>query len=206
MRDSLTDQTIALAGLAQAACLVQQIARRGQADDGPMAASLASLFKIDARDTADVYGGIAGIQLGLRQLLKQLGGPGMDPEQAGYAATLLILERKFMADSAMVDTIRNSVERIALKAEGCPSVLDDTVVADLAGLYQQTISTLMPKVMVGGEPGHLRQTRNTDRIRALLLAGLRAAVLWRQCGGNRWKLFFQRRRILDSARSLLEHS
>nr|WP_255210859.1 DUF489 family protein [Methylogaea oryzae] len=61
---------------------------------------MASLFKIDAKDAPDVFGGLGGIQLGLRQLLKQLGGPGMDPEQAGYAATLLILERKFMADSA----------------------------------------------------------------------------------------------------------
>ncbi|BBL69540.1 high frequency lysogenization protein HflD [Methylogaea oryzae] len=203
MSDSLTQQTIALAGLAQSACLVQQIARRGQADDAAMAASLASLFKIDAKDAPDVFGGLGGIQLGLRQLLKQLGGPGMDPEQAGYAATLLILERKFMADSAMVDAVRDGVERIALKAEHSPSILDDSVVAELAGLYQQTISTLLPKVMVGGEPGYLRQTRNTDHIRALLLAGIRSAVLWRQSGGNRWKLFFQRRRVLDTAVSLL---
>nr|WP_255210858.1 DUF489 family protein [Methylogaea oryzae] len=92
---------------------------------------------------------------------------------------------------------------MALKAEHSPSILDDSVVAELAGLYQQTISTLLPKVMVGGEPGYLRQTRNTDHIRALLLAGIRSAVLWRQSGGNRWKLFFQRRRVLDTAVSLL---
>ncbi|WP_255210860.1 hypothetical protein [Methylogaea oryzae] len=35
MSDSLTQQTIALAGLAQSACLVQQIARRGQATTPP---------------------------------------------------------------------------------------------------------------------------------------------------------------------------
>lgn len=206
MSDDFTDQTIALAGLAQAACLVQQIARRGQAEDGPMEASLASLFKIDAASVAEVFGGLSGVQLGLRQLVKQLSGPGMDPEQASYATTLLVLERKFMADSDQVDWIRAGITDIEGKFQGEPSMLDDALVAELAGLYQKTISTLVPKVMVGGEPGYLRQTRNTDRIRALLLAGIRSAVLWRQCGGNRWRLFFQRRRIYETARALLEQS
>lgn len=200
---ALDNQTLALAGIAQATCLVQQIARRGQADEGPMAASLASILKINAEDVADVFGGVAGVQLGLRQLLKQLGGTSMEPEQASYAATLLLLERNFITQPSMVDHVRKGIERITLRPEGCPTVLDDAVVAELAALYQQTISTLMPKVMVGGEAGYLHQPRNSNRIRALLLAGLRSAVLWRQCGGDRWRLFFQRRRILDSANSLL---
>lgn len=204
MHDTLSNQTIALAGLAQACCLVQQIARRGGADEAPMVASLASLFKIDAEDAPDVFGGLPGVQLGLRQLLKQLGGSGMDPEQANYATSLLILERRFMADSDMVELVHDGIVRIGQLNDGRLSVLDETVAAELSALYQRTISTLVPKVMVGGEPGYLRQTRNTDRIRALLLAGLRAAVLWRQCGGSRWKLFFQRGRILNTAHALLE--
>lgn len=211
MLNTLPNQTLALAGLAQVAFLVQQIARRGQADEAPMTASLASLFKLNPESAVDVYGGLDGVQLGLRQLLKQLGGPRMDPEQASYAATLLVLERRFMADASMVDAVRQGIERItplafpATDADKSPApLLNDKVVAELAALYQQTVSTLVPKVMVGGEPTYLRQERNTDHIRALLLAGLRSAVLWRQCGGNRWRLFFQRARIVETARMLLD--
>ena len=41
-----------------------------------------------------------------------------------------------------------------------------------------------------------------DLIRALLLAGIRSAFLWRQLGGRRWKLLFRRRRLLALSREL----
>jgi len=37
----------------------------------------------------------------------------------------------------------------------------------------------------------------------LLLAGIRATLLWRQCGGSRWKLLFFRKKIQDEAKFLL---
>jgi high frequency lysogenization protein len=40
-------------------------------------------------------------------------------------------------------------------------------------------------------------------VRALLLAGMRAAVLWHQCGGSRLKLIIQRRPLLECAKGLL---
>ena len=49
----------------------------------------------------------------------------------------------------------------------------------------------------------LQNPRNAERIRALLLAGIRSATLWRQLGGNRWQLFFSRRKILKDAYALL---
>ena len=39
-------------------------------------------------------------------------------------------------------------------------------------------------------------------IRALLLAGIRSAVLWRQLGGRRWRLVTQRQRLLQIAHDL----
>ncbi len=43
---------------------------------------------------------------------------------------------------------------------------------------------------------HLQQTDNAAKIRALLLAGIRSARLWRQLGGHRWQLIFSRRKLL----------
>jgi high frequency lysogenization protein len=44
---------------------------------------------------------------------------------------------------------------------------------------------LSPRIMVNGDPAHLNNPENANRIRALLLAGIRAAMLWRQSGGGR---------------------
>mgnify|MGYP003589576645 CR=1 FL=1 len=43
------------------------------------------------------------------------------------------------------------------------------------------------------------------RIRAALLAAVRAAVLWRQMGGSHLRLFFGRRRLAARARALQTH-
>ncbi|HLR87578.1 MAG TPA: DUF489 family protein, partial [Wenzhouxiangella sp.] len=40
-------------------------------------------------------------------------------------------------------------------------------------------------------------------VRAILLAGLRSAILWHQVGGRQWQLIFRRGKMLQEARSLL---
>jgi high frequency lysogenization protein len=205
MLNTIPNQTIALAGLAQAIHLVQQVARHGAADEDDLGVCIASVLKIDADSVVEVYGGLAGVRTGLRRLLAQLGGDrGFEPEQARYAAALMMLEPRFMTDADMVKAVRRGVEDAARLAEARGSVLNGDVMARLSGLYQATLSTLEPRVMVSGEPVHLNRAENTDRIRALLLAGIRAIVLWRQCGGARWKLLFSRGAVLRCAKELLK--
>jgi high frequency lysogenization protein len=74
--------------------------------------------------------------------------------------------------------------------------------ATLAGCYQQTISTLQPRIMVHGEASLLADPDNQQRIRTLLLAAIRAAVLWRQCGGGRLTLLLRRKALLQSLERL----
>jgi len=50
---------------------------------------------------------------------------------------------------------------------------------------------------------YLQQSTNAARIRALLLAGIRSARLWRQLGGHRWQLLFSRRKLLAELYPLL---
>ncbi|MCG8433413.1 MAG: DUF489 family protein, partial [Gammaproteobacteria bacterium] len=80
----------------------------------------------------------------------------------------------------------------------------DNVLANLADTYVNTIGTLRPRVLVNGEHGHLQNPRNVNLIRALLLAGIRSATLWYQCGGSRWNLLFSRRSFLAAADELLQ--
>lgn len=205
MEKTLTHQAIALAGLSQAVLLVQQIARRGSADLDAMKTSIGSTLKIDADDILDVYGGLAGLETGLRQMERQLAEPRqVDPELARYASTLIFLEGQVMKRPEMVDAIGVAVQRAQAAAERSGDILDDGVFEALAYGYQQTLSQLKPRVMVSGEQRYLSEQRNSDRIRALLLAGVRSALLWRQAGGVRWKLLFVRSSLQREARRLRE--
>ena len=62
MRASV-EQTIALAGVFQAASLVDQIARQGLVSQDALEASVASLFVTNPNNTEDVYGGADQLRL-----------------------------------------------------------------------------------------------------------------------------------------------
>ncbi|MDQ4147727.1 MAG: DUF489 family protein, partial [Pseudomonadota bacterium] len=77
------------------------------------------------------------------------------------------------------------------------------VISRLADTYQRSISELTPRIIVHGEESYLSNPDNASRIRALLLAGIRAAVLWRQAAGNRWRLLVGRNAMLRDIEALL---
>jgi high frequency lysogenization protein len=198
------NQAIALAGLAQAVHLVQQIAKRGQADEEAMATSIGSVLKIDADSVEDVIGGLSGLKDGLLKLKQQLGGrESIDPEHARYSAMLVFLESKLEKRPDVQQRIREGVERAALQAQRT-KVTDQEVLEILAETYHKNISPLGPRIIVSGERIFLTDPENAHKIRALLLAGIRAAVLWRQCGGARWKFLLNRRKLQQETQALLD--
>jgi len=65
------------------------------------------------------------------------------------------------------------------------------------------ISPLGPRIQVTGSPAVLQNSLLQSKVRATLLAGIRAAVLWQQVGGGRLQLMFSRQRLLREAKSIL---
>ena len=207
MDPSLTHQTIALAGLAQSVHLVQQIAQRGWADDEAMAPVIGSVLMVDAENIEAVYGGLVGLKLGFSTLIQQLSEPRqVDPELARYASTLLFLERELLKRPPMIEVMGAAILKAVQARDVTGTLLDGQVLAAMARGYLATISTLKPKVIVSGEQRFLAEAHHADRIRALLLAGIRSALLWRQAGGSRWKILFIRGRIRSEAERLLKGS
>jgi len=205
MTHTLTDRTMALAALFQAAQLVQHVARRGHAADSDVETCINSLFQIDAPSTEAIFNGSQGLATGLRTLRARLrsGGSAEELEITRYVIVMLHLERKLAGYATMQDTLRIGIERIRNQLNYFPST-HENILAALGELYQATISTLRPRIMVQGESTYLADKARANQIRALLLAGIRAAVLWRQLGGRRWQLFISRRKILETAQRLLE--
>lgn len=195
------DRVIALAGVMQAVDLVRAIARRGQLNAEDFETCLSSLLKIDAASSIDVFGSLASLRAGLGLLEQQLSNP-RDMELTRYVVVLLSLERKLSRRSDLLQTIRTGIEDIIQNLPHFP-VNHSNTLARLADLYLNSLSTLSPRIMVSGAPVHLNNPENANRIRALLLAGIRAAILWRQSGGSRLTLLLRRNSLLREARRLL---
>lgn len=198
------DRTLALAGVFQAACLARDNARRGSCDGAAYAASRDSLFSFDPGSVADVFGGTAGVARGLHCLLQQIDQPQQrDLEVSRYVVSLLhlsdLLRRTPQNNQALGDDLA------ALARRRTHFALGDAILNEqLAEIYQNRISGLGPRIMVRGEPLHLQNPDNAARIRVALLAGIRAAVLWRQAGGKKWHFLLRRRRTAVAARELLD--
>ncbi|MBT2971549.1 MAG: high frequency lysogenization protein HflD [Candidatus Thiodiazotropha sp. (ex Ctena orbiculata)] len=201
-RDS--DRAIALSGIYQAASLVQQVARRGLVNADSIAANIQSLFKIDADSVADVYGGVDGVAPGLRLAYRQLSGEETrDNELTRYLLALVQLERKLNNHLERLERIKEGINTIASRLPHFPAT-HSNILGALAEIYAENISQLSPRIMVSGEPVYLQNSDNVDKIRALLLSGIRAATLWRQTGGRRRELLFVRRRYTNACRQLLD--
>lgn len=208
MKDSVADhplgqQAIALAGVAQAARLVDQVARTGSCPDSFLQASLGSLFVFEQDRAEELFQGVAGVRLGLDTLAGLLLNR-QEPQQrevVRYLFNLLHLEQRFSASQEMMSVVRSRLEHTGFRSEHFDTSLN-ALCHSVSGIYQDTLSTLRFRVQVTGSAEHLQEPRCADTVRALLLAGVRSAFLWRQLGGRRWKLLLQRRKLGVLARDL----
>jgi high frequency lysogenization protein len=147
---------------------------------------------------------LGGLKLGFEQLNGQItGDKPPNPEQARYAAAIVFLEKKLSERKDMLSTIQAGIVKTQAQSEQFGS-LHGNVLAKLGDLYYSTISTLQPRIMVNGEQEYLSRPDIANKIRALLLAGIRSALLWKQCGGSRWKFIFYRRKIQAELQNLIK--
>ncbi|MFQ5488876.1 MAG: high frequency lysogenization protein HflD [Gammaproteobacteria bacterium] len=200
----MADSTLALAGVFQAAALVKQVACEGRIAEDAFETSIHSIFEVNPETTEAVFGGRLKLASGLRIVCEQFG----DGDKKGhlditkYVISIMHLERKLAKHPELLGTLAEGIERVRGQAAHF-SPTHGNVIAALADLYVNTISTLTPRIMVQGEHGYLSAPANANKVRVLLLAAMRAAVLWRQCGGSRWQLIFRRRQVYNAAKQLL---
>jgi high frequency lysogenization protein len=200
------EQTVALAGVYQAAALVDQLARTGQADAATVEKSIYSIFQTHADTTPAVFSGLDGVRYGLRQLQRQLTAPaGVQAGISRYVIGVLLLAGKLFRDQQRLQRIGAGIHAAAAKLD-LYDYSHGNQLAALAEIYSTTISSLSPRIMVKGEALHLQNPQTQNKIRALLLAGIRAAILWRQLGGSRLQLLFKRRQLLSAVRQLLQQT
>ena len=199
----IEQQAIALAGVAQVARMVDQISKSGSYPSEFLEPSVHSLFVFDMVNAEDLFGGIGGVKLGLQNLSSILASR-QAPETRDvvrYVFSMLHLERQFATNASMQAVVRSRLEHASFKSEYFAGHVHD-VCHSVSAIYQDTLSTLRFRIKVIGSASHLQNTQNADIIRALLLAGIRSAFLWRQLGGRRWKLLMHRKQLLAASQRL----
>ena len=191
--------------------MAQQLARQGRVDGDMLATSLNSIIVTDTVDTDELFAGAGGVHLGLQDLTDRFTGNGTedDMEMARYVMSLIALAFKLKRQPRILTALADGIDTIKgqlefYKTEHDPAVTHPNIIARLADLYIHTISTMMPRIIVHGEPVHLNNPTISEKIRASLLSGIRAAYLWRQLGGSRWQFIFKRKAILAEAAALLK--
>ena len=195
------NRTIALAGVFLAADLVQRAARDGAVPQSELATCVHALLATDADSVEAVYGDLTALKPGLKVLVRQMGKP-QDPELTRYAVAMLHHARVLSKQKRLMDAVRQGLDAAVRRTDHFEPT-HENIIAGLAETYSQTISNIRPRIMVRGDETQLQRAEVAATVRTLLLAGIRSAILWQQCGGSRLGLLFQRRRMLREAWRLL---
>ncbi|MHB2094416.1 MULTISPECIES: high frequency lysogenization protein HflD [Pantoea] len=198
--------TLALAGVCQAAHLVQQLAHQGHCNNAALQVSLRSLLDLNPGSTLAVFGNDeANLRPGLEALMAVLNSgsrQGASADLTRYTLSLMVLERKLHGNKTALNTLAQRISQLDRQLAHY-ELESDTITSAMAGIYVDVISPLGPRIQVTGSPQVLQNSQVQSKVRAALLAGIRAAVLWQQVGGGRLQLMFARQRLLREAKTLL---
>jgi high frequency lysogenization protein len=194
------ENQLALAGVCQAATLVQQIARSGALDPQAFEASLSSILVTNPDNPQQVFGALDNLNIGFKTLASQLSNkPGnKDAEVTRYIANILGLERKLSRNPKALAELAERISHVQRQLAHI-DFENTQIISSLASIYSDLVSPLAPRIQIAGHQQHLKQINNQHRVRALLLSGVRAAVMWRQMGGKRRNILFKRKSILNAA-------
>ncbi|HIF9208847.1 TPA: high frequency lysogenization protein HflD [Photobacterium damselae] len=203
MANTLYDRTIAFAGICQAVKLVQQVAQTGRCDNEMLTATLESILVTDPANTLAVYhSDEANLRIGLEALVKDIDNTSSGNELTRYLVGVMALERKLSGRRDSMAQLGDRIDLLKRQTEHF-ELLEEQMLSNIASVYLDIISPLGPRIQVSGTPAQLQIPQVQHKVRALLLAAIRSAVLWRQVGGKRRHLIFGRKQMVEHAKILL---
>lgn len=185
-------RSLALAGVFQAADLVRTTANGLPVSESAKDAVIGAITTQNADALEEVFPDPISFRSGVAASTGALSGEHDRADVLRYALQLIELARRLKKSPVVIERLTGGLARLG----GNPEAVA------LAGLYQDTISTLGKRIQVTGDPAALQRPGVADTIRALLLAGVRFAWLWQQLGGGRWQLILNRKQTLAAIEAL----
>ncbi|MFA0027583.1 high frequency lysogenization protein HflD [Vibrio breoganii] len=202
MANTNYDRTIAFAGICQAVALVQQVAKDGHCNSAAFETSVAAIINTNPADTVSVFGNEHDLKVGLECLARGIDSSATGNELTRYVISLMALERKLSQRRDSMAQLGDRIQQIERQTEHF-DLFEEQMISNLASVYLDVVSPIGPRIQVTGNPAMLQQTSVQSKVRALLLSGIRSAVLWRQVGGKRRHLIFGRKKMIEQAEILL---
>jgi len=198
------NQTLALAGMFQCAVLIEQLANKGEINQAAFDCSVDSLFTFEADTALEIFGDIFGLNRGLQALVNHLGGRGQTSGKnlAYYIMSMMKASANLLKNRSVADKLQSELQTIQQQAIDFDMSRQNTI-NKIDGLYQNTISLAQSRIIIRGNQIYLSNSDTAAKVRTLLLAGIRAAVLWHQLGGSKWKLIISRKKYVENAKRLM---
>lgn len=199
MKKNFEEACLALAAVMQCTRIIDDLATSPRPETRGFGTLIGSIFTVSAEDTAACYQGkLKDLIPGLQILRDEFAGQIQRPHTYRYVFGVLHLARKIQRSRQASAQLGHALEEAQRQAATFGTDHENTL-ARLAQVYADHVSPLSQKIMIQGDPALLEQNRIADKIRGLLLAALRSAVLWEQLGGRRWHLLLRRKAIARQA-------
>ena len=191
-------KTLSLAGVAMAAQQVESIANTGTYNEEFVDYGIQALFMQDADSALDVFQSSAELNhialQSLNALESSISGASNNKSSFRYFVQILQLQKLLVRQPELLGKVGEGITQIS-RLEDIVEANQDLIIARFADLYTSTISKLSFRIQVQGKPLYLDQDKFAQRIRVLLLSGIRFSVLWRQLDGKTLDLVLNKNRI-----------
>ncbi|VFP88625.1 high frequency lysogenization protein HflD [Candidatus Erwinia haradaeae] len=207
MAKNYHDIILALAGICQSAYLVQQLSHYGKCPVDIFKISLSSLLNLHPPSILAVFGNKkSNIKCGLETLLGLLNSrssQGLVIEVTHYTMSLMGLERKLNKNQLALGNLTHRIGDLNRQLEHY-AMESEKFLSLIAEIYVDIISPLGLRIQVRGSAEILKNINIQNKVRAMLLSGIRSAVLWKQVGGSRWQFMLFRNRLMNEAQLILK--
>lgn len=219
-KPSFRDKTLALAGVFQAAGLVDSLAWHGHCDPLSLEASLKSLLvplqpsmlamDFYGQDLRHLFSGFQAMEQTLAPTTRhppprQKTHP-RQKDVLRYALTLIYLERQLAKNPTLQAELKRRLDMSHRQLAFFREMKDPGMMRSLSGSYVDTVGKLKLRIQVKGSQKQLQTAGMPEQVRAVLLSGIHAASLWHQLGGRRWQLAFTRGKIVRELRQLISET
>lgn len=205
--DKWQNLVISLAGITQAIDLMDKLAKTGYLNSADFETCVNSLFEQNPESAEAVFGDANHLLRGyevLLELLQRNKGP-QQTTLLGYCFGALHLQRRLVRNQSMLNQVGERINKSRHQLQHF-GVTHENVIAGLASIYTDTISTFPYRIQVVGEAQYLQQSRVANQVRVLLLCAIRAATLWRQLGGSRLHFLLNRSQLISATETLLSQA
>ena len=202
-------QNIALCAVAQCAALVHELAIGKEIRQSQLASAINPLLILNPESVEQVYPNLENLSLGFSTIQSILGSKRtkQNSEIRRYITEILILRKSLSKNMIMQSVVRaglSNLEPIRPSLIDCMQTNQQEIneqnytFEEISSLYRKTLSTLKHRIKVAGKVQFLKNEIVSNKIRGLLFAGVRSAVLWHQLDGRYWRLFIYNKRISNT--------